>query len=276
MAAVSSHSAALEFASVDLKKDKEIVLAAVSNHGAALEFASVDLKKDKEIVLAAVSNHGAALEFASVEDKEIVLAAVKKVPDNIRFVGDNTLLDDIDIASAVLLKDPHLKYYFSESVRSNSEIKKALPLRVPRYINDDYFLFFFFLFFPYLLFAIYFIRYFLEFRSSKFKFYSSTFQKLFETFLITLFIAFINFTLFYLSLFIWDPTISAFFYLNLLLILLVCELPIMFNSFFIYRYIDFRKALTCILKSIFIPFFIIFCAILFFDPGFFVWLLTGI
>ena len=161
LAAVNATGQALEYASENLK-NKAVVLAAVSSHGAALEFASVDLKKDKEIVLAAVSNHGAALEFASVDlkkDKEIVLVAVKKVPDNIRFVGDNTLLDDIDIASAVLLKDPHLKNYFSESVRSNSEIKKALRWRVPRYI-DYYFLILFHLFFPYLLFAIYFIRYF--------------------------------------------------------------------------------------------------------------------
>ncbi|MGC6368003.1 MAG: DUF4116 domain-containing protein [Candidatus Marinamargulisbacteria bacterium] len=260
--------------------NKKNVLAAVSNHGEALEYASVDLKKDKEIVLAAVSNHGEALEYASVklkEDKEIVLAAVKNVPASVKFVADYTLLDDIDIALAVLLKEPSLKEFFSKSVRSNSEIQKRF--------RDDYYndlglsVISFLLFFPYILFVFYFIRYFFQFRSSRYKFNSPTFQKLFKTFLFTLFIAFINCALFFCVLNILDATgielvksstgwINLFYFM-LLIILLICELPIMFYSFFKYMFIDFRKALKCILKSVFIPFFITGVIILLFDPGFF-------
>ena len=46
---------ALQWASDDLKGDREIVLTAVSKEGRALEWASDDLKGDREIVLIAVS-----------------------------------------------------------------------------------------------------------------------------------------------------------------------------------------------------------------------------
>ncbi len=45
---------ALEFASIDLKNNKDIVLAAVKNNGHAFKFLSEELKNNKDIVLAAV------------------------------------------------------------------------------------------------------------------------------------------------------------------------------------------------------------------------------
>ena len=71
---------ALEHASVDMKNNKEVVLAAVKEAGLALEHASVDMKNNKEVVLAAVKQNGLALEHASVDmknNKEVVLAAVQ-------------------------------------------------------------------------------------------------------------------------------------------------------------------------------------------------------
>jgi hypothetical protein len=48
----------LQYASDDLKADKEVVLAAVTQNGNALQYASEDLKADKEVVLAAVTQNG--------------------------------------------------------------------------------------------------------------------------------------------------------------------------------------------------------------------------
>ena len=69
----------LQHASVELRNDKELVLEAVGEHGLALQYASKELKGDKEVVLKAVGNHGLALQYASKElkgDKEVVLKAV--------------------------------------------------------------------------------------------------------------------------------------------------------------------------------------------------------
>ena len=72
---------ALEYASVDLQADREVVLAAVQQRGYALEYASAELKADREFVLAAVQWNGYALQDASAElqaDREVVLAAVRQ------------------------------------------------------------------------------------------------------------------------------------------------------------------------------------------------------
>ena len=79
--AVSKDVRALQWASEDLKGDREIVLNAVSQHGLALQWASEDLKGDREIVLNAVSQIWRALQWASKDlkgDREIVLNAVSQ------------------------------------------------------------------------------------------------------------------------------------------------------------------------------------------------------
>ena len=51
LTAVSEHGHALQYATEELKGDREIVLAAVSKHGYALQCATEELKGDREIVL---------------------------------------------------------------------------------------------------------------------------------------------------------------------------------------------------------------------------------
>jgi len=54
-----------------------VVLAAVAADGYALQFASAELKRDREVVLVAVAQNGNALNYASSElirDKEALLA----------------------------------------------------------------------------------------------------------------------------------------------------------------------------------------------------------
>jgi len=67
----------LQNASEELKSDPK-VLEAVKQNGRALQFASADLKGDKDVVLAAVQQDGESLQYASQElqrDPEVVLAA---------------------------------------------------------------------------------------------------------------------------------------------------------------------------------------------------------
>ena len=54
-----------------------MVLATVQQDGFALEYASAELRADREVVLAAVQQDGFALGYASAElraDREVVLA----------------------------------------------------------------------------------------------------------------------------------------------------------------------------------------------------------
>jgi hypothetical protein len=44
----------LEFASMNLRNEKQIVLVAVKNNGFSLKFVSDDLKNDRDVVLEAV------------------------------------------------------------------------------------------------------------------------------------------------------------------------------------------------------------------------------
>ena len=50
--------ALLDFASEELKNDKEVVLEAIHNNPEALEFASNHLKADREVVYESVANVG--------------------------------------------------------------------------------------------------------------------------------------------------------------------------------------------------------------------------
>lgn len=57
LAKVTQEGNALQYASNELKDDRDVVLAAVKNDGLALEHASDVLKADKEVVLAAGTQH---------------------------------------------------------------------------------------------------------------------------------------------------------------------------------------------------------------------------
>ena len=80
MATVHQNGVALEYASEELRTDREVVLAAVHQNGVALEYASQELRTDREVVLAAVRQNGLAFKYAYSlklhEDREVALAAV--------------------------------------------------------------------------------------------------------------------------------------------------------------------------------------------------------
>ena len=80
MASVKLYGLALEFASKDLKRDRDIVMTAVKKHGLAICHVSNGLRGDKDIVLEAVKVNGQALELASLElqgDCDVVLEAAE-------------------------------------------------------------------------------------------------------------------------------------------------------------------------------------------------------
>ena len=64
MATVHQNGVSLEYASQELRGDREVVLAAVHQNGVALEYASEELRTDREVVLAAVRQNGLAFKYA--------------------------------------------------------------------------------------------------------------------------------------------------------------------------------------------------------------------
>ena len=83
LVAVKENGLTLQYASDELKADREIVLEAIRNsRGHALEWASNELKGDREVVLEAVNKSGRNLQYASEAlkaDPEIALAAMEDI-----------------------------------------------------------------------------------------------------------------------------------------------------------------------------------------------------
>jgi hypothetical protein len=91
------------------RSDRDVVLAAVRHDGYALQFASDELKDDKEIVLTAIETYeGDVLEYASErlkDDRETVLAAVRRCENSIGFASERLRHDD-EVIRAVLDAHP--------------------------------------------------------------------------------------------------------------------------------------------------------------------------
>ena len=104
---------ALYHAALELKGDREIVLASIGKDGRALQFASSELKGDREIVLAALGKNGRTLQFAASElkgDREIVLAAVGKNGRALQYAASGLKGDREIVLAAVAQKAMALEY----------------------------------------------------------------------------------------------------------------------------------------------------------------------
>jgi len=71
--------------------DREIVYEAISRNAHSLEYASDDLKNEKELVLLAVKKDGTSLKNAPMKfraDKQVVMEAVKQTANAFRYASD--------------------------------------------------------------------------------------------------------------------------------------------------------------------------------------------
>jgi len=89
--AINQNLQAFAFAQDKLKSDKAFVIDAVSLHGQALKFADALLRADPEVVLQAVQQNRLALQFASEEirtNNEMVAEGVRRSGHHLQCVGD--------------------------------------------------------------------------------------------------------------------------------------------------------------------------------------------
>lgn len=135
----------LEYASIELKNDFDLVLNLCSRNGLNLKYASTELKHNEDIVCAALKSNGNAIEFTpwlisdyskaleSVNSKgnalkhlcedfkdnlEIVLAAINDDPFAIEFASDR-LKGDPDLALKVINKEWMAFQYLNENIKSD-------------------------------------------------------------------------------------------------------------------------------------------------------------
>lgn len=86
---VEKNGRLLQFATDELKSDREAVLAAVKNYGMALAFSTPQVQGDREVVLAAVSNNPLSLMYASaplIADKGLLTIVLRKWGDRYRLI----------------------------------------------------------------------------------------------------------------------------------------------------------------------------------------------
>ena len=129
--AVAQRCGALEYASSELKNDKDFVLVAVKQNGLALELASEDLQNDREIVLAAVQKNGYALQYASDElknDRDFVLAAVQANGWALEYAPDE-LKNDREIVLAAVQENSWILQYAPYDLKNDKEILLAAMQR---------------------------------------------------------------------------------------------------------------------------------------------------
>jgi len=105
-AMVSVRGTDLEYASPQLKQDREIVLAAVAQNGLALKFANTALKSDKDIVMVAVDENGLAIQYSCLsDDKDIAKKALNNTDEKIFQYFSSKLQSDKEIAFRALISN---------------------------------------------------------------------------------------------------------------------------------------------------------------------------
>jgi hypothetical protein len=131
MAAVMQNGPALFFASDRLKDDRELVMAAVTENGNALFFASDRLKDDREIVMFAVRQNGYMLRHASdrlKDDREIIMFAVRQNGNLLRLASDR-LKNDKQVVLVAVRDIPNALRYASEELQNDVDVAQAAARR---------------------------------------------------------------------------------------------------------------------------------------------------
>ncbi|KAG2382108.1 hypothetical protein C9374_005900 [Naegleria lovaniensis] len=124
---VSEFGFLLEFASPELKNNRDVVSNAVRNDGFSLKYASNELKNDMEIAYLAVAQNGCALQHVSHElrgDKNLVLAAVNQNGNSLDSASV-ALQSDKEIVLAAVTKSGHALYHASKELKRDRQVALA-------------------------------------------------------------------------------------------------------------------------------------------------------
>ena len=121
------NSLALEYASAELRSDRELVLAAVAKFGWALLYASKQLRSDKQVVLAAVAEQARAIEYACEslrDDKEFMLTAVAKCGLSLSYASE-AIRADREVVQFAVAQDGCSLEFASEELKADKQVVLA-------------------------------------------------------------------------------------------------------------------------------------------------------
>lgn len=120
-----SNGWALQYASPELQRDKELVLTAVRMNGWALEHAAQEMRQDAAVVMAAVETTGMALDFASKElksNRSIVLAAIRKSGGNALKCASEELKQDRSVGLAAVHENGLMLEHVATALKDDQEV----------------------------------------------------------------------------------------------------------------------------------------------------------
>lgn len=129
---------ALEYASEELQDDKEVVLKAIKQSASAYEFISDRLRDDRDVALEAVKSSGFNIREISEKfknDREIALQAVVSEPDSIESLNKE-LQNDKEIALEAVAGEERNIEYVSEKLRSDRDILIVMAKSAKAYHDD--------------------------------------------------------------------------------------------------------------------------------------------
>ena len=134
LAAINENGSAFKYASERMRSDKELLNLALERYSYdfPLEYASLELKNDKEIILKAINKDSENIKFASPEirnDPEVVMKSIKSNGSNFKYISDE-LKNNKDFILSALLENTNIYSYIPESQKENTTSSKDLILKV--------------------------------------------------------------------------------------------------------------------------------------------------
>jgi len=125
----------LKFATNNLKKDTDILLAAFKQMGVTVH----EHMTEKELVMAAVSANGISLQCASDElreDKEVVLAAVTQRPAALKFALGGLSQDSDSLRESGIWDQVHRMLSYSRTEHAILSVKVSLAEKTTPYATE--------------------------------------------------------------------------------------------------------------------------------------------
>lgn len=134
LAAINENGSAFKYASERMRSDKELLNLALERYSYdyPLEYASLALQNDKEIILKAMNKNSENIKFASPEirnDPEVVMKAIKSNGSNFKYISDE-LKNNKDFILSALLENTNIYSYIPKSQKENTTSSKDLILKV--------------------------------------------------------------------------------------------------------------------------------------------------
>eukprot|EP00978_Attheya_sp_CCMP212_P030222 scaffold110378_cov63-Attheya_sp.AAC.1 len=134
----------LKFSADCVKESRKFVEIAVSCNAWVLEYASLLLCNDKDIVMSAVIQKGRALQYASnilQNDEDIVMAAITNDCQSIEFAQSNVLMESSTIWRRAIESDPYIltnrRRVYSHKIPTHNWVDGLTTTDVVVAINQD-------------------------------------------------------------------------------------------------------------------------------------------